>query len=128
VDEPRKASLAEEVELDIRRVERGERLLTRRQGPSDCRNGRWAGEIAYNRNYEIAGLKRFQELEVVLRDQEAAALARAIFLEREIAIGRVIPLRRATGTVELEAESVPDELLMKAIDRRLVGGRERNAE
>jgi hypothetical protein len=91
VDEIAEAPVAEEVELDVRGVERGETLAPLSEICRDGRERAWAAQVAYDGNHEVALLQRFDELERALGREVVAALAEAVGCQQQFAKGGVVP-------------------------------------
>src|SRR6185503_15271448 len=127
-DEAGKTAVAKQVELDVRRVEHRQRLAAAGQPLADRGERRRTAQVADDGNDAVLHLEPADELERLLRGEEVRLPSRRIGVEQEIAIRRIVVLRRTAGALELQRQSRLGEPLVERRDRPEVVARERHPE
>src|SRR5262249_41202992 len=115
-DEAGERSVAEQVELDVRDVERRQLLAARRDRLADVDDRGRTAQIAGDRYHEILLLEPAHELERILRREKAAMAPGRVRVEQQIPVGGVVPLRRPSRRLELQRKAGVGETLMEARD------------
>src|SRR5262249_54038803 len=127
LDERRKRSVAIEIELDVRDVERRKRLPALANRAGNARERVPAAHVAHDRDDEVALLERADDVERRVGGEVAPLMTCAIGLAQELAQRRVVVADGLAAHLEDERQPAVDERAMKRVDRLAIRRRERHA-
>src|SRR5437868_5270478 len=91
-----KATVSDEILLNVGDVQRRELLTALADVVADRRKSMLAGGVADDGDDQVAGLEALHELEGILRRQVIRLVAGSVLLEEQLAISRVIGARRTS--------------------------------
>src|SRR5687767_10646551 len=123
---PLKASVAEEVELDIRDIERREAFAAFGEQSADSRDGLRSAHVADHGDDQVPLMEALEELKVLFRGEEAAG-SRRVTRQKQLSIRWIVASRRAAGGLKPQAQAGVDEAAVKPVDRPQILCRQRHA-
>src|SRR2546423_9096429 len=126
--ELRKAAVPDEILLNVRDVEGRHLLAALGDELRDGRQCMLTGGVADNGHDEVAPLEPFHVLEGLLGCEEIRLPPRPVFLEEQLAVGRMVWPRRPPDARVAEVERIAYESVANPGNRLQVERRQRNTE